>query len=595
MSIIRKKSGRSRFSRKKIADFYHESTDKVGKHFSDNFISRIKNVHEVRLWVIEWVLLMVVVFLFAIVQIMWYGDSYETEAFVRGGNYSEAVLGEINSMNPLYAATNAEKTLGKLLFANLVAPDASGHNKGELAKTITMDKEGKVWTVALRDKLYWSDGEPITADDIIYTVGLIRDNSAKTTVSADFSRVTTKKINDKTVEFTLPATYVDFIDTLEFPLVPKHILGNISPALVYESEFSKKPVSSGPFVLNAVQKAGATSLNTNTIYLNRNTRYFLPDTKLDTFTLKTYTKRDDIVSAMNSSDVSATAELSEAMSPKLEKNISARESLLNSGAFAFLNTASDVLKNRGLRQAIRQGINLAKIREDIDDTRLLDYPILENQEKLNYPELTKYDRKAAKELIEKSGCQYDKNGKLLDKDGGVVLINIAVQKRDMLMKVANRFADELRALGFEVSVNEYDESKAAADFFTAVVRPRDYDILIYEIDLGVSADPYVYYNSTQISTSGWNFSNYSNSLVDDALLSAHTTTNMSIRKAKYEYFLKAWMADVPAIGLYRSSLKYYYDEKVSIYSEDLHMTDVLDRFNDVRYWASEKRSVNITP
>ena len=127
------------------------------------------------------------------------------------------------------------------------------------------------------------------------------------------------------------------------------------------------------------------------------------------------------------------------------------------------------------------------------------------------------------------------------------------------------------------------------------MRPRDYDILIYEIDLGVSADPYVYYNSTQISTSGWNFSNYSNSLVDDALLSAHTTTNMSIRKAKYEYFLKAWMADVPAIGLYRSSLKYYYDEKVSIYSEDLHMTDVLDRFNDVRYWASEKRSVNITP
>ena len=113
-----KKSGRSRFSRKKIANFYHESADKVGKHFTDNFISRIKNIHEVRLWVIEWVLLVIVVFLFTIVQMMWYGDSYKHEAFVRGGGYTEAVLGEVNSLNPLYASTNAEKALSKLLFAS---------------------------------------------------------------------------------------------------------------------------------------------------------------------------------------------------------------------------------------------------------------------------------------------------------------------------------------------------------------------------------------------------------------------------------------------------------------------------------------------
>ena len=96
MSKTKKKSGRSRFSRKKIAEFYHESTDKVGKHFSDNFISRIQNAHEVRLWIIEWVLLVVVVFLFAIVQMMWYGDSYHTDAFVKGGDYTEAVLGDVN-------------------------------------------------------------------------------------------------------------------------------------------------------------------------------------------------------------------------------------------------------------------------------------------------------------------------------------------------------------------------------------------------------------------------------------------------------------------------------------------------------------------
>ncbi len=595
MKKTKKKSGRSRFSRKKIADFYHESTDKVGKHFSDNFISRIQNAHEVRLWIIEWVLLVVVVFLFTIVQMMWYGDSYHTDAFVDGGDYTEAVLGEIKTMNPLYASNNAEKTLGKLLFADLVSPDSSGHSKGELAKSVKMDNTGKVWTVTLRDKIFWSDGEPIVADDIVYTANLIKDTSAKTTISADFSHVAIKKIDDKTVEFTLPSTYVDFMDTLEFPLVPEHILGKISPALVYESSFSTQPIGSGPFVLNAMQAGTATSLNKQTVYLNRNEKYFMDDAKLDTFTVKTYKSREDIIEAMNASDVTATAELGLDSSEKLRGGISSRESLLNGGVYAFLNTKGDNLSNKVLRQAISQGINMAKIREGIDESQLLDYPILARQEKLNYPALVKYDLKAAKALIEKAGFSYNDQGKILTKDGLPITLNAVVQKRDVITRIAERFTDELRALGFEVTLNIYDESQTTADFFTTVVRPRDYDILFYEVDLGVSADPFVYYNSTQASTGGWNFSNYSNGLVDDALLSAHTTTNMNVRKAKYEYFLKSWVADVPAIGLYQSSLKYYFDTKVKIYSENLQMTDVLDRFSDVRYWASEKRSVNVTP
>ena len=119
--------------------------------------------------------------------------------------------------------------------------------------------------------------------------------------------------------------------------------------------------------------------------------------------------------------------------------------------------------------------------------------------------------------------------------------------------------------------------------------------MIYEIDLGVSADPFVYYSSTQASEAGWNFSNYKNGLADDALLSAHTTTDKKLRKIKYESFLKYWKNDVPAIGIYRSTLNYYFMQNRRIYSEDMHLTDKLDRFADVRHWASEKKAVNMTP
>ncbi len=595
MRKSKKKSGRSRFNRKNISMMYHESADKVGKHFSDNFLSRLRNVHEVRLWVIEWALLILAVFLFAIVQIMWYGDSYTTEAFVDGGDYSEAVLGEVESMNPLYAATSAEKTLSRLLFANLVSPDASGHSKAELAKSVKMDDAGQVWTVTLRDNLQWSDGEPITADDIVYTTDLIRDPTAKTTISADFNNVVIKKLDDKTVEFRLPSTYVDFMDTLEFPLVPAHILSGISPALVYENEYSMNPVVSGPFKFNAMQLASVTSTHTSTIYLNRNDKYHLSSAKLETFTIKTYKSLDDIVEAMNDSDVTATAELGPESAEKMNKNISSRESLLNGGAFAFINTKSDNLKNKDMRRAIRVGVNLGEVREGIDESRNLDYPILKNQEDINYPEIDGYDLNKAKEYVGKAGFKYNEQGKIVDKENMPVILNVAVQKKDTLTRAAERFVEELKKIGFEVTLNIYDETQTTADFFSAIVRPRDYDILFYEVDLGVSADPFVYYSSTQATTGGWNFSNYTSGLADDALLSAHTTTNMDMRKVKYEYFLKSWVSDVPAIGLYQSCLKYYYDNNVNIFSENQHLTDALDRFNDVRHWASVKQTVNITP
>lgn len=597
MKIKFKKSGQKKEKvSQRVVTAANEFGERASKHFSERFVGRLPNIREVRLWVVEWVLLVLVVFLLAITQNIWYGESFETEAFVKGGEYSEATLGKVNSMNPLYATTSSEKTLSKLLFANLVSPDSTGHLKNELVDSVKADESMRVWTVKLKDHLKWSDGEAITADDIIYTVDLINDNSAKTTVSVDFSTVELKKKDDLTVIFSLPSAYTDFADSLEFPLVPAHKLKDISPALVYESDFSTRPVGSGPFVLNAMQTVtNVTSTNLQTIYLNRNDNYFKRSTKLDSFTLKTYEDIGHIVDAMKNTDVMATAELSNEESEALPGSVARRNTLINGGAFAFMNVTGDKLGDVKIRQAIQQGIDMAKVREGIDDSQILDYPILQRQEAISMPALAKHDEEAAKKLILAAGLKYDKENKIVDKSGKQVMLNIAVPQKDMLTKTAKRFGDQLKKMGFGVVMNVYDEATASADFFSAVVRPRDYDILIYEIDLGVSADPFVYYSSTQAAGSGWNFSNYTNSLADDALIVARTTTNAKLRKTKYESFMKLWVRDVPAIGLYQSTMTYNYMPNTLIYSENSELTDALDRFSEVHNWASMKSSVNMTP
>lgn len=598
MKKLKEKSGqkteRSRRASKSLHMRFNEKTEKISNHFSEYFIKRLANVIQVRLWVFEWILLVLLVFLLAIVQVFWYGQAHETSAFVKGGTYAEASIGEVKTLNPLYASTDSEKILARLLFANLVSPDASGNEKAELAKSVVGDETGKVWTLTLRENLKWSDGEPITADDVIYTIDLLSDSSVKTTINADFSHIDVEKIDDLTVEFTLPSVYLDFMDTLEFPILPAHKLAEIRPALVYENEFSMAPVGSGPFTINVMQTGNVADNFTQAIYLNRNEYYFGRDAMLDSYTLKVYETTDDVITALNSGSVDGTAALGVSASEQLGASISRRTSLLNGGVFAFINTTT--IAKKELRQAIQRGVDMAKVREGLDDSQLLDYPILERQgEDLEFPELAEYNVEEAKKLIEKAGYKFDKENKIVDDEEKPVMLNVAVLNREVLTTTAERFTEQLRELGFEARLEIIDDSQVGVDFFTSIVQPRNFDILFYEIDMGVSADPFVYYSSTQASDKGWNLSNYENSLADDALLSAHTTTSLTLRKAKYEAFLKYWAEDVPSIGIYQSSLNYYYGADTRIFSENIVMTDVYDRFMDVEYWATEKKQVEQTP
>jgi ABC-type transport system substrate-binding protein len=254
------------------------------------------------------------------------------------------------------------------------------------------------------------------------------------------------------------------------------------------------------------------------------------------------------------------------------------------------------LDEKKVRQALQQGINMETVRGEEYAKRALDYPILDVQlEGLSYPELGKYDVEAAKKLIVDAGYTYTNNE--LTKDGMPVSLKVAYLENSELNPVAERYIEELKKLGFEVVESKFGEAEilSGQDFYTTVIQPRNYDILLYEVNLGVSVDPFVYYSSHQANSHGWNLSNYSNALADDALLSARTTDDADLRKAKYESFLGYWVDDVPAVGIYRSDLSYYYSDSVQIYSEDVRMTDEYDRFADVRNFATQKSRVNITP
>ncbi len=563
---------------KRWENFSERAKEEGREHIQENLISRLPNARRVRLLILEWCLLIVIILSLALTQAFWYTQSYSAQAFVDGGTYIEATIGRVNSLNPLFATTNSERVLSKLMFSTLSTIDYTGHVGLGLASSITSDETGKVWTLTLKDDLKWSDGEPITIDDVLFTVNLIQDPTINTSYASNFTGVTVEKSGNSLV-FALPSAYADFDSTLNVPILPQHVLGDVAPGQLLEHPFSSNPVTSGAFSFNAMQSVS--NEGERIIYLAANPFFYRTQPMLNSFAIHTYSSLDEIVAAVATSEVTATAELSAAYRDQLPDDlIYEKQTALASGIFAFFNTTSPLLNNVNVRRAIRQGIDMDEVRSVLSYEFSLNYPILESEILINnYPELPAHDLAAARETLENAGVA-GQTLRLVTIDSGY------------FPELAAQFQTQLESLGLKVELSVYTPSQ---EFLLNVIQPRAYDILLYEVELGADPDLFAYYHSSQASTNGLNLSNYANSLVDDLILGARTSMDPVSRTTKYETFLNRWVSDVPAIGIYQSSLVYYFNKNVRSFSEDDRLVYATDRFVDVEYWAVNKASKNRTP
>lgn len=573
-----KKSGR------KVIRKFSRVSVKVGmesrEHIRNNFLKRLSHIANIRLLVLEWALSVIALIMLAITQAFWFSDSYSESVFSSGGTFTEATLGEVKSMNPLFATTSSEKVLSKLLFATISEIDYSGHYGMGLAQYIRPSEDGKIWTVKLKDNLKWSDNEPITNKDVIYTINLIKNPVVNSIYYANFSNVNVSENENGEIIFTLKSAFADFIAALDVPILPEHILGSTDPKNIVENDFSISPITSGSFTFNAVQTTNKSS--ESVYYLSSNKNYYENPTLLSGFAIHTYENKEDIIAAINSSNVTATAELSgDDISKISSRQFNQKNSSLNSGVFAFFNLKREYPKNRDFRFAVRQGMNIDNLRAAAPETTNLDYPLIDKQIKIsNYPEIPGYDQEAAKNKIaEISG-------------GEPIYINIATVNSGYLPDVAEKIKTELALIGIEANISIYEENQ---DFVNNVIAKRNYDILLYDIELGADPDVLPYYYSLQATSTGLNLSNYQNILVDDLLLGARDTLNKELRIKKYESFLQYWVNDVPAIAIYQPNLTYIYNRNARIFSNDVRLVKGMDRFSDITSWATVKTMKNKTP
>ena len=172
--------------------------------------------------------------------------------------YREGTVGRPSSINPLTARTQADRDLVALIFSGLVSLGPDGTYQPDLAESWTVDAKGKTWTFRLRPDATWQDGVPVTADDVVFTVGILKSPDYTGPLAQSWRGVEVAAVDDRTVQFTLDTPIGGFLEAATIGLLPAHLLSDAPVQTLADDPFNLQPVGSGPFVLTAWNAGAAT-------------------------------------------------------------------------------------------------------------------------------------------------------------------------------------------------------------------------------------------------------------------------------------------------------------------------------------------------
>ncbi|HEV2327486.1 MAG TPA: ABC transporter substrate-binding protein [Verrucomicrobiae bacterium] len=198
---------------------------------------------------------------------------------IRGGRFVITELGEPKTFNYLMANEASSIDICRFMFWNLLNLDLPTQTvKPGLAEFWTNSPDGKTWTFTLRKNLRWSDGAPLTADDVIFTWDVITNSAFPNSMIDPYiihgKTFTVTKIDDLTIQVVTPEVYAPFLQAFGagLPIFPKHALEKYAADGTFASAYGvnwdpKNIVCNGPYVLKEYKQAQYTLLERNPYFL----------------------------------------------------------------------------------------------------------------------------------------------------------------------------------------------------------------------------------------------------------------------------------------------------------------------------------------
>ncbi|MCA9387459.1 MAG: hypothetical protein KC653_00255 [Candidatus Andersenbacteria bacterium] len=516
------------------------------------------------------------------------GRTYLTALPQNGGDYVEGVLGQPETVNPILLAKDADRDLAQLMYSGLMRYDSNQELQPDLAESYEVSEDGKNYTFTLRQDALWHDGEQVTADDIVFTVQLMKDPEVKSPRQADFQSVAVEKLDDFTVKFTLTKdAFVPFLrENTTFGILPKHIWQDVTPAQIPLADENLQVIGSGPFLFKQFRRDTTTELITS-YELERNKDFYGQVPYLDTFTFKYYSNSEKLLSDFEKGRIDGIHTLSPAQRAALPENKLDNWNIMDLElpsyfALFFNQTKNEALKELEVRQALGASLDRQRIVDEALNgaARVTNAPILPSFLGFN-PEVAglEHDDAHAAELLDGAGWTLNEGNSFRTKDDQTLTIEVVMPDHDPFPRIAGILTEEWEALGIEVNIVALD----SALLRTERIRPRNYQTLLFGQSVAHDPDPYPFWHSTLREDPGLNLTSYKNPTVDDLLETARKEANEDERVRKYVHFQNELAEDLPAIFLYIPTYTYALDTDVK--GVDMNaVTFPSDRLADANFW-----------
>ena len=472
-----------------------------------------------------------------------------------GGTYVEGVAGVVQYLDPIIAATNVDQDVSRLVFTGLTRFDRDGAIVPDLA-TYQIDPTGKIWTFFIRSDATWHDGAPVTADDVLYTVGLLQDRAYAGPFADAFRGVLVSVPGPKTVRFTLPDVYAPFAGSTTVPLLPVHLLSGVSLADLAHHPFNRQPIGTGPFRVTEVDARQVTLVRNDDFYRTKPAR---SRAYLDRVVLRFYRDSGEALAALARGEIDGTGGLSpqDASRARTLKAVDLLSLPTNDFTALFLNVRPTraVFRDRVVRQAIATAVDRGRVLQVSADGRgsVADefVPSTSWAFARDVPRIAVSGADARAMLDAADWKDHDGDG-IRDKGGVPIKFAISTSDEPARLAAARQIADDLKNIGIAVEVRPVP----FADLVDRVARQRDFDALLVGITVGADPDPYPFFHSSQVSDPGDNFSGYSTLAMDRLLEQARRSIDQTKRRELLGQAFNAIAADAPVVYLYYSDYLY---------------------------------------
>ncbi len=574
---------RRNFRRKQrqLEDIGSQTEEQLDRHF----FRRLGRLYDVRRFTAGWLLLIVLLLGLTVVQTRALSRYYQTIQPLAGGIFTEGAVGSYTNTNPIFATSDVDLSVSRLLFSSLFMYNSSNQFVGDLATDIAVDPTGKVYTVKLRPNVLWHDQKPLTSADVAFTYQAIQNPDTRSPLFSAWQGVKVDAPDPQTVVFTLPNILASFPYSLTNGILPKHVLEKTEPGNLRSALFNTtEPVGSGPFVWHGVEVNGnKVEDREQHISLSANDRYFKGRPKLNELVIHTFLNEDQMLKSFSNGELTAMSgvqDLPEEL--KNDHDLGQYNVPLSGAVMAFMNNSNDVLKEVKVRRALVSAVDQQSVLASLGyPSIVVRSPLLRTM--LGYDGAVvqrPYNVDQANAQLDEAGWPKGADG-MRYKDGKKLTLVLNTLNNVEYASVANNLRAQWAKVGVDVTVTSLNQTD-----LQIAIDNRSYGLLLYGISLGPDPDQFAYWHSTQadvLAKRRLNFSNYSSKAADAALEAGRTRVDATLRAAKYKPFLEAWRDDAPALALYQP--RYLYVSRGRIYNFDMKaMTASADRFAEVEKW-----------